>query len=99
MSADVCSVVLVGRLTRDPELRHTPSGTAVCELRLAYSTSRKDSSGSWTDKSNYINVVVFGRQGESCATYLAKGKQVCVHGRIEWSEWEAKDGGGKRQKH
>jgi hypothetical protein len=54
MAANINRVVLVGNLTRDPELRHTPSGTAVCSLRLAVNTRRKDESGQWTDKPNYI---------------------------------------------
>lgn len=99
MARDLCAVSLTCRLTKDPELRHTAGGTAVCQLRVAYSTSRKDASGSWEDKSNYIDVTVFGNQAESCHQYLAKGRQIAVQGRLEFSEWEAKDGSGKRSKH
>jgi single-strand DNA-binding protein len=95
---DVNVITLVGRLTRDPELRHTPSGTSICSLRLAFSTSRKDAAGAWTDKSNYVDVTVWGNQGEACANNLAKGRQVCVKGRLEWREWDAQDG-TKRQAH
>ena len=94
--ASINSVVLVGNLTRDPELRHTPSGTAVCSLRLAVNTRRKDASGQWTEKPNYFDIVVWGQQGENCAQYLAKGRQVGVQGRLEWREWEGQDG-SKRQ--
>jgi single-strand DNA-binding protein len=90
-------VVITGNLTRDPELRHLGSGTAVCELRVAVNTSRKDQSGNWVDKANYFDVVVWGAQGENCANYLGKGRPVAIEGRLDWSEWEAKDGSGKRQ--
>jgi len=95
--ANINRVVLVGNLTRDPELRHTPSGTAVCSLRLAVNTRRKDESGQWTDKPNYFDVTVWGAQGENCANYLSKGRPVAIEGRLEWREWEASDGSGKRQ--
>ena len=96
MAANINRVVLVGNLTRDPELRHTPSGTAVCSLRLAVNTRRKDESGQWADKPNYFDITVWGQQGENCAQYLAKGRPVAVDGRLEWREWEAQDG-AKRQ--
>ncbi len=97
MPANINSVVLVGNLTRDPELRHTPSGTPVCSLRLAVNSRRKDgATGQWTDKPNYFDITVWGQQGESCAQYLAKGRPVGVQGRLEWREWDAQDG-SKRQ--
>ena len=97
MAASINRVVLVGNLTADPELRHTPSGTAVCKLRLAVNTRRKDgATGEWTEKPNYFDVTVWGQQGENCATYLSKGRPVAVDGRLEWREWEAQDG-SKRQ--
>ncbi len=96
MAGNINRVVLVGNLTRDPELRHTPSGTPVCSLRLAVNTRRKDESGQWTDKPNYFDVTVWGQQGENCAQYLAKGRPVAIDGRLEWREWEAQDG-SKRQ--
>ena len=96
MPASLNRVVVVGNLTRDPELRHTPSGTAVCSLRVAVNSRRKDQTGQWVDKPNYFNVSVFGQQGENCAQYLAKGRPVAVDGRLEWREWDAQDG-TKRQ--
>lgn len=94
---DVNSVTLVGRLTRDVELRALPSGTDVCTLRLAFSTSKKNPhTGDFEDKSNYIDVTIFGRQAASAARYLSKGRPVAVQGRLEWREWQDKDG-GKRQ--
>ena len=89
-------VVLIGNLTRDPDLRHTPSGASVCSLRIAVNTRRKDSSGDWVEKPNYFDVTVWGNQGEACAQYLAKGRPVGIDGRLEWREWEANDG-TKRQ--
>src|SRR6187397_493464 len=96
MAGNINRVVLVGNLTRDPELRHTPSGTPVCSLRLAVNTRRKDESGQWTDKPNYFDITVWGQQGENCAQYLTKGRPVAINGRLEWREWEAQDG-NKRQ--
>ena len=97
MAANINRVVLVGNLTRDPEMKHLPSGTALCSLRVAVNTRRKDESGQWTDKPNYFDVSVWGNQGESCAQYLSKGRPVAIDGRLEWREWEASDGSGKRQ--
>ena len=92
MAANINRVVLVGNLTKDPELRHTPSGTPVCNLRIAVNSRRKDESGQWTDKPNYFSVAVFGNQAESCSQYLSKGRPVAVDGRLEWREWQAQDG-------
>jgi single-strand DNA-binding protein len=96
MPANINRVVLVGNLTRDPELRHTPSGMAVCSLRLAVNSRRKDETGQWVDKPNYFDVTVWGAQGENCNQYLSKGRPVAIDGRLEWREWESQDG-GKRQ--
>jgi single-strand DNA-binding protein len=95
--ANINRVVLVGNLTKDPELRTTGGGTSVCKLRIAVNTRRKDETGQWVDKPNYFDVTVWGNQAESCAQYLSKGRPVGVDGRLEWREWEATDGSGKRQ--
>jgi single-strand DNA-binding protein len=96
-ASNINVVVITGNLTQDPELRHLGSGTAVCELRVAVNSRRKDgSTGEWVDKPNYFNVTVWGAQGENCANYLSKGRPVAVEGRLDWREWEAKDG-SKRQ--
>jgi single-strand DNA-binding protein len=98
-ASNINVVVITGNLTKDPELRHTGGGTAVCELRVAVNSRRKSGqTGEWEDKPNYFDVVVWGAQGENCANYLSKGRPVAVEGRLDWSEWEAKDGSGKRQK-
>jgi single-strand DNA-binding protein len=96
-ASNINRVILTGNLTRDPELRSLPSGTSVCNLRVASNTRRKDSStGEWVDKPNYFDVTVWGAQGENCAQYLSKGRPLAVDGRLEWREWQDKDG-NKRQ--
>jgi single-strand DNA-binding protein len=95
MARNINRVIVVGNLTRDPELRHTPSGMAVCSLRIAVNTTRKDETGQWVDKPNYFDVTVWGQQGENCAQYLTKGRPVAIDGRLEWREWE--QDGNKRQ--
>jgi single-strand DNA-binding protein len=95
-ASNINRVILTGNLTRDPELRSTPSGTSVCKLRIAVNTRRKDSSGQWVDKPNYFDVTVWGAQGENCATYLQKGRGVAIDGRLEWREWDTPEG-QKRQ--
>jgi single-strand DNA-binding protein len=95
-ASNINVVVVTGNLTRDPELRSTPGGTSVCSLRIAVNTRRKGQDGNWEDKPNYFDVTVWGAQGENCANYLSKGRPVAVEGRLEWREWEAKEG-GKRQ--
>ena len=94
--ANINRVVLVGNLTKDPELRQTPGGTPVCSLRIAVNSRRRDESGAWVDKPNYFSVSVFGNQAESCAQYLSKGRPVGIDGRLDWREWQAQDG-GKRE--
>ena len=95
-ATNINRVVLTGNLTRDPELRTTPSGTSVCSLRLACNTRRRDASGDWVDKPNYFDITVWGAQGENCANYLSKGRPVAVDGRLEWREWDDQQG-NKRQ--
>ena len=88
-------VVLTGNLTKDPDTRTTPNGLAICKLRLAVNTRRRNGAGDWEEKANYFGVTVFGRQAESCGQYLRKGRPVAVDGRLEWSEFEVE--GQKRQ--
>ena len=97
MAGSINSVVIVGNLTRDPELRATPSGTSVCSLRIAVNDRVKDpGTGEWGDKPNYFDVTVWGNQGENCAQFLSKGRPVGIDGRLDWREWDAQDG-TKRQ--
>jgi single-strand DNA-binding protein len=92
MSA-VNRVVLVGNLTRDPELRSTSAGTSVCRLRVACTARWRDSeTGEWSNKPNFFDVSVFGASAEACARFLEKGKPVAIDGRLDWHEWENADG-------
>ena len=95
MAASINRVVLVGNLTRDPELRHTPAGTAVTTLRIAVN-DRVKRGEDWQDAAYYFDVTVWGRTAENCAQYLAKGRPVGVQGKLTWREWDAQDG-TKRQ--
>jgi single-strand DNA-binding protein len=95
-ATNINRVVMTGNLTRDPELRSLPSGTAVCSLRLACNTRRKGAGGDWEDKPNYFDVTVWGAQGENCAKFLAKGRPVAVDGRLEWREYQDKDGNNRQ---
>ena len=91
--ATINRVVLVGNLTRDPELRATPGGTSLCRLRVACNTSwRNKDTGEIDERSNYFDVTVFGASGEACARFLVKGRPVAVDGRLEWHEWTTPDG-------
>ena len=96
-ATNINRVVLTGNLTRDPELRSTPSGMSVCSLRIASNTRRKNqATGDWEDKPNFFDVTVWGAQGENCARFLSKGRPVALDGRLEWREWETQEG-QKRQ--
>jgi single-strand DNA-binding protein len=82
-------IVIVGRLTRDPELRALPSGTSVCGLRIACNSSHRDpDSGERSERPNYFDVSVYGGQGENVASYMSRGRLVAVDGRLAWREWE-----------
>jgi single-strand DNA-binding protein len=91
--ANINRVVLVGNLTRDPELKSLPSGMSVCDLGVAVNHRRKNQqTGEWVEEPNYFTVSVFGSQGESCARFLTKGRQVAIDGRLRWRQWDAPDG-------
>jgi single-strand DNA-binding protein len=97
MAGDINRVTLVGRLTRDPELRHLPSGQPVLQLGLAVNGRQRDEMGNWSDKPNFFDIKVFGNQAESLSQHLSKGRRIGIDGRLDWSSWEAQDG-TKRQK-
>src|ERR1044071_5274596 len=86
-------VILLGNLTRDPELRYTPQGSAVCEFALAlnYQYTNKQT-GQKVEEVSFIDIVAWGKTGEICAEYLKKGRQVMVEGRLKQDRWEAQDG-------
>ena len=83
-------IVIIGRLTRDPEMRQTPSGTAVCTFTLAVDRSFKSANGE--RETDFIPVVAWRQLGENCAQYLAKGKLAAVDGRLQLRRYEDKDG-------
>lgn len=83
------TISIIGRLTADPELRHTNGGTPVCTLRLAVNRPRKDGQD---QGAVFVDVVSFSRQAEAVAEHLAKGRQVAVTGRLEYRQWEGNDG-------
>ena len=87
----VNKVFLMGNLTRDPELRFTPSGQAVCNFSVAVNRRVKKDEV-WTNEVDYIDIVVWGKQGENCSEYLSKGRGVFVEGRLQNSTWETEDG-------
>jgi single-strand DNA-binding protein len=93
VAGSINRVVIVGNLTRDPELKATPGGMSICSMRVAVNDRVKDqNTGEWGEKPNYFNVDVFGGQGERCAQYLARGRQVAVEGRLRWREWQTQEG-------
>ena len=91
-------VILMGNLTRDPELRYTPSGAPVCNFDLAVNRSYTTQGGERRDEVCHITVVVWGKQAESCGEYLGKGRTVLVDGHLQQRSWETPEG-QKRSKH
>jgi single-strand DNA-binding protein len=84
-------VILLGRLTRDPELRYTASGTAVAKIGLAVNNRYKQGE-EWKEEPCFVNITVFGRQAETCNEYLSKGRQALFEGRLNYRKWETEDG-------
>ena len=84
-------VVLVGHLTKDPELRALPSGASVCGFRISCTGVRRDAEGDFQERPNYFEVSVFGGAGENVNRYMRKGSRVAIEGRLEWKEWETHD--------
>ena len=102
MSGSLNRVMLIGRLTRDPELRFTPSGTAVCNLALATNRYGQDASGERREFTDYHDIVVWNqgnrKLAELCGQYLQKGRMVYIEGRLQTRSWDDKDTGAKRYK-
>jgi len=92
MAGGVNKVILVGNLGADPDMRYTPSGQGVCELRVATSESWNDKNGQRQERTEWHRVVVWGKRAEVCSKYLAKGRQVYVEGRIQTRTYDDKDG-------
>jgi single-strand DNA-binding protein len=85
-------VILMGNLTRDPELRVTPKGTAVCQLGIAVNSNYTDKEGNKKEEVTFVDVDVFGRQAEVIAKYMSKGRPILVEGRLKLDSWESKEG-------
>ncbi|MCK5884423.1 MAG: single-stranded DNA-binding protein [Bacteriovoracaceae bacterium] len=88
----VNKVILLGRLGQDPEMKHTPSGTAVCNFSMATSESWADKTGQRQERTEWHRIVVWGKLAELCNQYLAKGRQAFVEGRLQTRSWDGKDG-------
>ena len=96
MARSFNQVILMGNLTRDPELRQTPNGQNVCSFSLALNRSYKGSDGNWQEATDYVDVVAWGPLGERVAQYVTKGRPVLVNGRMQSRSWE--QDGQKRSK-
>ncbi len=96
MARSFNQVILMGNLTRDPELRQTPNGQAVCSFSLALNRSYKGADGNWQEATDFINCIAWGPLGERVAQYLTKGRPCLVNGRLQSSSWE--QDGQKRSK-
>lgn len=92
-------VTLMGNVTRDPELKHIPSGSAVCELGLAVNKKWKDKSGNQQESVCFVDCTCWNRTAEIASEYLQKGSKVLLEGELVQDSWEDKNGGGKRTKH
>jgi single-strand DNA-binding protein len=90
--SNINRVVMTGNLTQDPQLATLPSGTQVCELRVACNGIRRGGDGDWEEKPNFFDVAVFGPQVDSVARYLVKGRGVALDGRLDWREWMTEEG-------
>lgn len=95
-SRSLNKVLLIGNLTRDPELRYTPSGSAVCTFGLATNRSWTTEQGEKKEDVEFVNIVAWNRLAEICAEFLTRGKQVYVEGRLSTREWEGQDGQKRR---
>lgn len=91
-------VILVGNLTRDPELRVTPKGTNICQFGLATTHKWKDDSGQQREEATFVDIEAWGKQAELIAKYLTKGSPALVQGRLKLDQWEDKQSGQKRSK-
>jgi len=92
MAASLNKVLLMGNLTRDPEVRYTPKGTAVGDLAIAINDSYKAQDGSIKETVTYVDIEVWGRQAETCKQYLSKGRPIFVEGQLKFDQWETPQG-------
>ena len=90
--ASINKVILIGNLGKDPELRYTPGGQAVCDLSIATTDQWTDKSGERKEQTEWHRVVVWGKQAENCSQYLTKGRQCYIEGRLRTRQWDDKEG-------
>lgn len=91
-------VILLGNLTRDPELRYLQSGMAVTDIGLAVNDRRKNATGEWIEETTFVDVTLWGRTAEIAGEYLSKGAPVFIEGRLKLDSWDDKQSGQKRSK-
>lgn len=96
--ANLNKVMLIGNLTRDPELRYTPKGTAVADIGLAINRVWNNESGERQEDTTFVDVTLWGRQAELAEKYLSKGRGAYIEGRLQLDTWEDKETGKKRSK-
>ena len=96
MGKSVNKVILLGNIGKDPETRTTPGGVLICNLTLATSERQKDSSGNWIDKSEWHNLIAFGKTAEIIRDYVKKGSKLYIEGKLQTSSWDDKTSGQKR---
>lgn len=92
MSKNINTVVIAGRTTKDPEIKVTPSGTAVLSLSLAVNDTKKNAQGEWEDVVDFFDCKVFGKRAESLAQYIPKGSKLTINGRLHQDRWQGQDG-------
>lgn len=96
--ANLNRILLIGNLTRDPELRVTPKGTSICQFGLAVNRTFKDGAGKSREETTFIDIEAWGRQGEVISKYCTKGRPLFVEGRLRFDQWEDKNSGQKRSR-
>lgn len=96
--ANLNRVLLIGNLTRDPELRVTPKGSSICQFGLAVNRTFKDASGQQREETTFVDIEAWGRQGEVISKYCTKGRPLFVEGRLRFDSWDDKNTGQKRSR-
>ena len=96
--ANYNKVILMGNLTRDPEVRFAQSGTAICKFGLAVNRRYQDGAGEWKEEPTFVDITIFGKRGEAFAKYHAKGKPAFIEGELRFDQWEDRESGAKRSK-
>jgi len=96
--ANFNKVYLIGNLTRDPELRVTPKGTAICQFGIAVNRQFKDESGALRDDTTFVDIEAWGKQAETISKYMTKGRPLFIEGRLKLDQWEDKTSGQKRSR-